>query len=262
MYPLAPLLKRGTPPVAGRGVLGFIGRRLTGKRLSGILINREHRSMNFDERRFCTRILVPEACSNDLRLRADTITSTIRKTPPVCRRGFCFAPADASFDRSRFPMYKDAMPRMCGRRRNMKVAIRLVLLRFDILKKPEEQSFCPVGLFFRSDGAGASSNVFIKCSGETPGLPVILAFPESAFPDPAQNAGPLEKMAVAPLYRGEYRLEEVSSVEVPEGVKKLDKHLFTSFVAESSWFIDKRPIYRFRMHRYFVPTDRNDVVSV
>lgn len=144
----------------------------------------------------------------------------------------------------------------------MNIAIRLVSLRFDIMKKPEDQQYCPVGLFYRPEGASETSNIFIKYSNETPRLPVILAFPEMAFPYQKMNTGPLENIKVAHMYRGEYRLDEVSSVEVSDGMEKIYKFLFTFFIAESPHLADKRPIFRFKMHRYFVKSDPPKIVAV
>jgi hypothetical protein len=143
----------------------------------------------------------------------------------------------------------------------MKVGIRLVLLRFDIMEPPEKQQFCPVGVFFRQEGASKSSNVFISHASKAPGLPVILAFPELVFPSQAANDGPLDKIEVAPHYRNEYRLGAVTAIEVPDGAPEPDKHLFVTLIASHERFA-KVYVHRYMMERYFVESGTNRVIDV
>jgi len=141
----------------------------------------------------------------------------------------------------------------------MNIDLRLVYLRFDIMKRPEEQTNRPVGIFFLPEGGLEISNVFIKYSGETPGLPVILAFPELVFPNSEVNSGRrLEKIEVSEPYRNEYSLGAPFRIVIPDDTPKLDKFLFVKFIADHELFKASRPIYRFKMHRYFAECAPNE----
>lgn len=129
----------------------------------------------------------------------------------------------------------------------MKVFIRLIFLRFDIFKPEAEQAYCPVGIFYRPEGASYFSNIVINHGSEMPGLPILLINLESAFTYGRRKN--LRAIAIAPLYAGgrEFQLGEVQQIEVPDGLPKLDKHLFVTYIASQERFkpvVEGQKLYR------------------
>jgi hypothetical protein len=131
------------------------------------------------------------------------------------------------------------------------ILVRKVRLRFvDLGGSEKKETRAPVGLFFRLPDKDRNENVFVEYSQKTPGLPVILAWPDRMLPVRMDYTRlPLEKIDVDGNFKNEFSIDPVETVAVDfsSDSRPIDKILFKMLIAQDRFHEARRPIYRFSL---------------
>lgn len=129
----------------------------------------------------------------------------------------------------------------------MRVAYRILSIRFDTTKQDEKPFWAPVGVIFCANQTPTVRNVFIKRSIHTvPSLPIILQWPDRFFSENFNVPGiKLPELFINDRFAKYVVLDDVAGITLNCDPQNISGILFQVFLREHPDHKDRKPLYSF-----------------